>query len=146
MSGPRASDDRGAALVEFSVVVGLLLYLILGAVSFGILLAATHQLNEAAGESARTAALAWDDPATTDDDRIGTAVASLEASGVDCSASSGVRCTVTIGPCDGQPTADCATVALVHDRTIDPMVGRIPLLESVLPDELRAQATVMVNP
>ena len=41
-------DDRGAALIEFSVVVGLLLYLILGAVSFGILLATTHQLNEVA--------------------------------------------------------------------------------------------------
>ncbi len=142
----RGDGDRGAALIEFSVVIGVLLYIILGAVSFGILLARVHQLNEAAGESARTAALAWDDPLTAEDDRIATAQASLENSGVDCSADSAVDCSVTVQPCAAQPTSSCATVSLTHDRAKDPLVGRIPVLEYVLPDELHAEATAMVDP
>lgn len=141
---PVCRDDRGATLIEFSVVIGVVLYLILGAVSFGVLLAATHQLNEAAGESARTAALAFDDPLTGEDERIATARASLEASGVDCSGA--VTCEVVIQPCAAQPTASCATVSLTHDRSEASLVGRLPLLEAVLPDELHAEATAMVNP
>jgi hypothetical protein len=138
--------DAGSALVEFTAVIGLLLFLVLGTVSFGVLLATTHQLNEAAGESARTAALAWDDPGTGTDERIDTAMASLESSGVDCGPPGAVTCSVTVAACDGEPSASCATVSLTHDRAIDPLVGRIPLLEGVLPDELHAEATVMVTP
>ena len=142
---PTRGGDAGAALLEFTAVIALLLYLVLGGVSFGVILATTHQLNEAAGESARTAALAWDDPGTVADERVDTAVASLESSGIDCGPPGAVTCGVTIGPCDGDPGASCATVSLIHDREVDPLVGRIPLLESALPDELRAEATVMVT-
>lgn len=138
------AGDRGAALVEFAVVVGLLLYLILGVVSFGVLLAVRHGLDEAAGEAARAAAISWDDPSTTEDERIETAEVSLASSGVDC-APGPVTCDVRIEPCTGD-ARDCVTVALTHDRTIDAIVGRIPVLEAVLPDTIEASATAMVNP
>jgi hypothetical protein len=136
-------DDRGAALVEFVAVVGILLFLILGVVSYGVLLAVQHGLDEAAGEAARAAALSWDDPGTTGDERIETAQVSLDSAGVDCSGA--VACDIAIAPCSGD-TRDCVTVTLTHDRDVDSIVGRLPLLEGVLPDELVAQATAMVNP
>jgi hypothetical protein len=141
----RCEGDGGAALIEFTVVIGLLLYLILGAVSFGVILATSHQLNEAAGESARAAALAWNDPMTGADERRATALVSLENNGIECGPGK-VSCEVTIDPCIGQPAASCVTVEVVHDRAVDPLVGRIPILEGVLPDTLTANATAMVNP
>jgi hypothetical protein len=141
----RAADDRGAALVEFAVVIGVLIYVILGVVSLGVLLAVRHGLDEAAGEAARAAAISWDDPATVGvDERVETAEVSLASSGVDC-APGPVTCDVRIEPCTGD-ARDCVTVALVHDRDVDSIVGRIPVLEAVLPDTIEASATAMVNP
>lgn len=139
-----AVDDDGAALVEFAVVIGVLIYLILGVVSFGVLLGVRHGLDEAAGEAARAAAISWDDPGTASDERIATAEVSLASSGVDC-APGPVTCDVRIEPCAGD-ARDCVTVALVHDRDVDAIVGRIPVLEAVLPDTIEASATAMVNP
>jgi hypothetical protein len=139
-----AADDRGAALVEFAVIIGVLIYLILGVVSFGVLLAVRHGLDEAAGEAARAAAISFDDPSTLEDERIETAEVSLASSGVECPPGP-VTCDVRIEPCAGD-ARDCVTVELVHDRSIDAIVGRIPILEAVLPDTIEASATAMVNP
>ena len=142
----RVDGDGGAALVEFAVVLGLLLYLILGAVSFGVLLATSHGLNEAAGESARAVALAWDDPSTSADERLATASVSLANNGIECGPAGPVACDITIDRCVGQPAASCVTIDLVHDRAKRSLVGRLPILEYVLPDTLSAHATAMVNP
>jgi Flp pilus assembly protein TadG len=49
----RRTDDRGAALVEFALVMPLLMALILGMVSFGIVFNQEMQLTHAAREGAR---------------------------------------------------------------------------------------------
>lgn len=142
----RLRDDSGVAMVEFALVIGLLLYLILGAVSFGVLLATSHGMNEAVGEAARAAALAGATPGNTE--RVAAGEASLESSGYDCAVYAGnaVECTVTVDGCLGDPGNECVTVELVHDRDVRSLVGHLPLIESVLPDELKASATAMVSP
>jgi Flp pilus assembly protein TadG len=50
-------DDRGAALVEFAIVVTLLIVLIFGIIEFGLLIKDYLTLNQAAREGARSAAL-----------------------------------------------------------------------------------------
>ncbi len=146
----RAGGDTGASMVEFAVVVGPLLALILGSVAFGVLLATRHSLDEAAGEAARAAAVSWDDPGTAVDERVEVAMDALESSstvGNRCAspATSGLTCTVSVSSCSGDPSLSCLTVALVHDRSVDPIVGRLPLIEAVLPSRLTARATVVLS-
>ena len=52
-----STDNRGAALVEFAIVVLLLLTLVLGIIEFGLLMKDYLLLNHAAREGARSAAL-----------------------------------------------------------------------------------------
>lgn len=133
-------------MIEFAIVIGLLLYLIMGAVSFGVLLAASHGMNEAVGEAARAAALAGPTPATAGP---AAARASLTSSGYDCTGGTGNAVTCKVdppAPCVGDATKSCITVELIHDRNKKSLVGHLPLIEAVLPDTLTARATAMVSP
>ncbi len=55
--GGRASRDRGAAAVEFALLLPLLLFLVFGIIDFGRALNAQITLTQAAREGARLAAL-----------------------------------------------------------------------------------------
>jgi Flp pilus assembly protein TadG len=62
MTAPRSkSSDRGAAAVEFALVLPLLLILIFGIIDFGRMLNAKITLTEAAREGARATALIGSD-------------------------------------------------------------------------------------
>jgi len=56
--GTRAPRDRGAAAVEFALVLPMLLLVIFGLIDFGRLLNAQVKVTEAAREGARAAAVA----------------------------------------------------------------------------------------
>lgn len=62
--------DRGAAAVEFALVLPILVLLIFGIVDFGRLLRAQITITEAAREAARASALVSDAAATTRSDDV----------------------------------------------------------------------------
>jgi Flp pilus assembly protein TadG len=59
-SGRRACSDRGAAAVEFAVVLPILLVMIFGVIDFGRLVSAEMTLNEASREAVRALAFGQD--------------------------------------------------------------------------------------
>src|SRR5580765_3522295 len=52
---PTGRDQSGAALVEFSLVVGLFAFILYGLVSFGMVLATKQKVTAAASDGARAA-------------------------------------------------------------------------------------------
>ena len=56
---PELNDRRGAALVEFSIVAPVFMFLILGMVEMGNALEATTQLSAALREAGRLASMDW---------------------------------------------------------------------------------------
>ncbi|MBC9732260.1 TadE/TadG family type IV pilus assembly protein [Nocardioides marmotae] len=54
---PRRRDGRGAAAVEFALVVPLLLFLVFGIIDFGWMLMKANLVNNAARDAARVASL-----------------------------------------------------------------------------------------
>lgn len=58
-----SSADRGAAVVEFALLLPLLLLILLGIIDFGRMLNAQETLTQAAREGARVVALGQPDPA-----------------------------------------------------------------------------------
>lgn len=136
-------DDRGAALVEMALVINLLVVLLLGIISFGMLLGYQESLVGASADAARTMAV------TTDPDLQGPrAIAAIDTTlggyGRACG-TSGLVCEV--GPpaaCENEPALTCRTITLRHDHTVDPVYGPVPFIAALLPNTSEATVTAIV--
>jgi Flp pilus assembly protein TadG len=93
--------DRGAAAVEFALVLPVLMLIIFGIVDFGRMLNGKITINEAAREGARAAALVGAAEANA---RIGAVTAGM----------SGVSASVSECPSEPDPDAN-ATVTITYD-------------------------------
>lgn len=168
----RLGDDCGAALVEFTIIAGLLLLLVFGIINFGLILSFKQDVTRAAAEGARAGAIALPSSTygTNDPRRLAAQQATEEAvqgfdktCGVD-----GMDCRVSVHDCDdpipdtdgyhaSDPTAnvqpgntpnvqqDCVTVELVYDYENNPLLVPLPLISPFLPDRVAAKSVARLN-
>lgn len=109
MVTPTSRRDRGAALVEFAMILPILILLIFGVIEFGRGYHTKSTLTHAARESVRVAALDSGDPVAT---------ARNAAPNLDGGA---ITVTVSSDPCT---LGDPVTVTLEYDHTYDiPLFG-----------------------
>ncbi len=143
--GPDPDGQRGTSLIELSIVLGVLVFLLFGIIVYGVTMSYRQSLDQAANEAARAAAVAPRDLAVS---RAQAAVErALSPYDTPCGATTkGLTCTFTIDPCDGSPSTDCMTVTLSYDLQGHPRVAAIPGVTSTLPDTLRSRAVVELNP
>ncbi|MEI5675823.1 MULTISPECIES: TadE family protein [unclassified Nocardioides] len=155
MEGPgrrRAREERGAAALEFALVVPFLLLIVFGIISFGFMLGFRQSLSQAATEGARAAAVQLDPSARTAD---ATAAVTDALAGVGVTCTSGVlfrdataagTCAVgTATACAGAPAHNCVTVTLTYRYAANPAVPSLPGVGAAMPDELTYAATVRVS-
>lgn len=123
-------DDRGAAAIEFAIVLPLLLVLIFGVIDFGRMLNAQVALSQVAREGARLEALDRPDPEGR-----------AESTAPDISGTADIDVTIT-QPCPDEydPEADAIVTATIpFDFTtglLDPFTGERTLsAEGVMPCE-----------
>lgn len=147
--------ERGAAAVEFALVVPLLVLLLFGIISYGVMLSFRQTLSQAATEGARAAAVTF----LSDDKRDEATSAvdgALEGFGLTCTPAGGlVRGAVTVGRCEISdpgtctPAAaagvECVTVRLVYDYADNALVPSFPGVGVVLPDTLTYSAQARVS-
>ena len=139
----RRPDDRGAAAVEFALLVPLLLVLVFGIIGYGFMLSFRQGMSQGASEGARAGAV-WSAAYTPSQDpaRIAAATAqvdnALRSYGVSCS--SGATCEITIGACG---TARCVTVKVSYPYRAKPLTGSVPFVP--LPTTLSYTATARVS-
>jgi Flp pilus assembly protein TadG len=131
-SGKPIADDRGAASVEFALIVIPLLVIVFGIISYGYLLTFRQAISMAAAEGVRAAAVT---PAGLPDaDRIDRALTAVNDSlgyGVTCANVTGTRvdgmaCTVTIVP--GCGLNDCAEITLDYAYGSRPLLPQLPFV------------------
>lgn len=140
---PTARRERGAALIELSIVVGVLALLLFGIITFGVTMSFRQTLSQAANEAARAAAVAPTDLAVG---RARTAVDRVMAGeGTGCDDGRGLRCTFVVTPCTDDPTSTCLAIRLTYDLKGRPLVGSVVGIEQTLPDQLVANAVVEVQ-
>lgn len=148
-------EERGAAAVEFALILPILVVLVFGIIAFGYMLSFRQAMSQAAAEGGRAAAVK---PAgTANGDRLTAARAAvndaLDAYGVACTSGGGLThaggpsgtCTIVIGACSSGPAgAQCAKVSLDYpyrDNSLIPGLG----INAVLPDDLEYTAEVRVS-
>ena len=145
----RKPDERGAALLEFSLVFGLFVYVLYALIAFGFMLSLKNSITHAAAEGARAAIGVTDNPATPlVDERVeaarARALASLDWLGAKIQPSDVV--VSPIGSCTNSSsvTAQCVTVEITYPYSVRPLVPHAPGLGLVTPDNFKASAVVEI--
>ncbi|WP_435771163.1 TadE/TadG family type IV pilus assembly protein [Nocardioides sp. SYSU DS0651] len=134
---PARPGERGAAAVEFALILPLLMVVVFGIINFGDMLSVRQSVSQAAAEGARAAAV----HPGSNTEKIAAAEAAvadaLDAHGEEC-VTGADGCSVVIGACASG--AECATVEVVIDyETLIPGFGL------VLPETLSYSAVARVS-
>jgi len=156
----RARSERGAAAVEFALVVIPLLYIVFGIISYGFMLSFRQSISQAAAEGARAAAVTPGGVSNPDlMSRAQEAInQALDSYGVKCTGTSGAAGTLThqgnaAGSCKVELNttckgstvgATCAKVTLDYTYNDDPLVPDVGY-GYVLPDHLKYVSEVQVS-
>lgn len=151
----RVRAERGAAAVEFALVVPLLVLLLFGIISYGVMLSFRQTLSQAATEGARAAAVTF-----LSEDKRDEATAAVDEAlsgfGLTCTPTGGLaRGEDTVGQCEisdpgtCSPAAaagvECVTVRLVYDYADHALVPSFPGVGVILPDTLTYSAQARVS-
>lgn len=145
-------EQRGAAAVEFALIMPLLLILVFGIISYGYMLSFRQAISQGAAEGARAAAVAQN-PANQSTDAVAALNEALDSYGVACAGPSGPltrngstvgTCGVVVAPCENDASVDCAKVSVNYDYDAHPLLP-VPLVGLALPDNLTYSAVARVS-
>ncbi len=135
--------DRGAAAVEFALVMVPLLMIVFGIISYGFMLSFRQTLSQAATEGARAAAVQIDSTQRNGDAiaAVNDAMGGLTFQAATCG-TKGLTCNVT-GPTTCG-SAECMTVTLTYAYRANAAV-QVPFMGVIVPQTLSYSATVRVS-
>lgn len=134
--------ERGAALIEMALVVGLLTFLLFGIITVGVTLGFKQSMTQAIGDAARAAAVAPRDQAV--ERAEAAANRSASAWGERCNEGDGLSCSFVIDDCVGGD-GECMVIELRYDLRGHPRIPTASLADGVLPDEMTTRAIVEVS-
>ncbi|QDH11034.1 hypothetical protein FE634_21915 [Nocardioides dongxiaopingii] len=144
--------DRGAAAVEFALVVVPLLYLVFGVIEYGYMLSVRQAISQAAAEGARAAAVGGPEvePRQAARDAITDALSNYDLTCDDDGTLREGRDGPEVGDCtvgeqatcaSGTVDAECVAIRLAYDY--EPLVGLG--YGYLLPDQLTYTTSVQVD-
>lgn len=106
--------ERGAAAVEFAILVPVLCLLLFGIIAYGMMLSFRQNLSQAAAEGARAAAVAPRNPPDASyapDAQAAAAIADALGDGYACSDGRLLKDATQVGDCTISPSSGCAAAA-----------------------------------
>lgn len=130
----RCRGERGAAVVEFSLVVGLFVMMLVGIIVFGLALSLKHNVTSAAASGAR-AAVGAPSEAVAVTQAVGQANAAMSgfSGNFDPPVAAVANCAGTSGR--------CITVTV----TAHPAVRNVPFMGVIVKDPLKSTAIVQIS-
>lgn len=143
----RCVDERGAAMVEFALIVPLVLLFLFGIITFGLILSFKQGITQAAAEGARAAAVVpFAEAKQTAEDATESGVGGF---GKTCNQDS-LTCTVETYDC-ADPTkaadgfGDCVRVEVTYDYKAKPLIAPLPFIGAAVPDTLSSTSVARIS-
>lgn len=144
--------QRGAAAVEFALIMPLLLILVFGIISYGYMLSFRQAISQAAAEGARAAAVSQQtsnqvtDATRAMNDALGSYGVSCGSNGTLTRKGTNVgTCTVAVATCTGEAASvRCVSVTINYAYDDHPLLP-VPGVGLILPDRLRYTAVARVS-
>jgi Flp pilus assembly protein TadG len=140
-SGRLARDESGAALLEFSLVFGIFVFILYGLIAFGSMLALKQSITSAAAEAARSTVGMTDDTAAEAaalavvTDRLDWLGAKYDPGDV----------TADVAACPAPTSGRCITVTITYPYSTRPLVPPAPGLGLLTPDTFGSTAVVQIS-
>jgi Flp pilus assembly protein TadG len=148
----RQRDERGAEMVEFAFVVVLLIMLLYGIISYGLILSAQSTVTNAAADGARAGIVASSTAVTTAE---GQAANDLGWMGKgQCyepgppavgTAGAPLSCTATEGNCPSNASNQCITVTVIYKYSQDPLFPELPGMGVITPSTISSTDVLQMS-
>jgi Flp pilus assembly protein TadG len=139
-------DERGAALLEFSIVFLLLVTVLYGLIALGMVVGLKQSVTNAAAEGARAAIGARQQAGETLPQAQARVAKARVASALNWLGSKYDPNDVTalVAYCEGSSGPQCITVTIDYPYGARPLVPHAPGLKIVTPDHLKTTAKVQL--
>jgi Flp pilus assembly protein TadG len=138
-------DERGAELIEFAVVVVLLITILYGIITYGLILAAQSTITSAAADAARSGLVATTTAAavTAAEGQAGTDVGWLNK-GTCGTASTTITCVATPEQCPSNTAIECLKVTVTYNYSSSPLFPELPGLGLITPSTISSTNVVQM--
>ncbi len=137
-------DERGAEMVEFAFVVVLLIALLYGIISYGLILAAQSTITQAAADGARAGIVASSSAVATAEAQAATDVGWMDKGTCGTSATT-ITCVASEAPCPSNAANECLTVTVTYNYASDPLFPELPGLNVITPSTLSSTNVLQLS-
>jgi Flp pilus assembly protein TadG len=150
----RRDDERGAEMVEFAFVVVLLVALLYGIITYGLILAAQATVTQAAADAARSGIVNSSSAvniagaqANTDIGWMGkgTCYQPNTTPVAIGSATAPISCTASQGKCPSNPNNQCLTVTVLYNYAQSPLFPELPGLGVITPSVISSTNVLQLS-
>jgi Flp pilus assembly protein TadG len=145
----RSNDETGAELVEFAFVIVLLITILYGIITYGMILAAQSTLTQAAADAARSGLVAG----LTNAPAVAQAQAQSDVSWMDkgtCGTSGTIiTCNAVPEPCPSNTsmsaTTQCLKVTIIYNYSQSPLFPELPGLGLITPSTITSTNIIQLG-
>jgi Flp pilus assembly protein TadG len=137
-------------MVEFAFVVVLLIALLYGIISYGLVLAAQSTLTQAAADAARSGIVAGSSSAVTTaenqaENDVGWMGKGFYEPNVAGSANSAITCSATTASCPSNANNSCLTVTVKYNYASSPLFPELPGLGVIMPSTISSTNVLQMS-
>ena len=140
----RRHDERGAEMVEFAFVVVLLIALLYGIISYGLILSAQSTVTQAAADGARAGIVASTTAIATAEAQAGTDVGWMNKGTCGTSGTT-ITCVATEAPCASNVNNQCLTVTVTYNYNSNPLFPELPGMGVVTPSTISSTDVLQIS-
>ncbi len=137
-------DENGAEMIEFAIVVVLLIALLYGIISYGLILAAQATITQAAADGARAGIVASSTAIATAEAQAATDVGWMDK-GTCGTASTTITCVATEARCLSNPNNQCLTVTVTYNYDSNPLFPELPGMGVITPSTITSSNTLQIS-
>ena len=131
----RRDDEHGAEMVEFAVVVVLLIALLYGIITYGLILAAQATVTQAAADATRAGIVSSATAIATAEAQAGTDVGWMNKGTCGTSGTT-ITCVATTLPCPSNANNTCLKVTVTYSYSSSPLFPVMPGLGVITPSTI----------
>jgi Flp pilus assembly protein TadG len=144
----RSEDETGAELVEFAFVVVLLITILYGIITFGMILAAQSTLTQAAADAARAGLVAGSTGSVSEAQKQAASDISWMDKGT-CSTTASstavMQCLASPIPCPSNVSAQCLSVTIIYNYAKSPLFPELPGLGLITPSTITSTNVIQLG-
>jgi Flp pilus assembly protein TadG len=149
--GNRPRDERGAEMVEFAFVVVLLIALLYGIISYGLILSAQSTVTQAAADAARAGIVSTSSALSTAETQAGNDIGWMgkgtcyEPDVPAGTAGAATSCVATQAPCASNTSNECLTVTVTYNYAQSPLFPELPGMGVITPSTLSSTDVLQMS-